>query len=1272
MAEATLIVRLKAAGQKVVKASIDGLVKAFRLLRDAAKQAATPLRAVGAAATRAKEGLGKAATQATRAAKELRKVAKSNAGAALGKVTAASRRAATGLGKMGDAIIALNRKLRAMSKAADKTIGKLRGAGAAARTAGQQARTAGGLFAGFRSKLFDALLVTALVTGFVRSMARAAAAIGTLIRSAADASIEFTGIQITLKAATSSTDEFITASLAASDIARRYGVEIRTVAKGLADFLAATQTSTLAFEEQIAIFESLVRAGRVLNLSNERIRLSILAIGQIASKGSLQMEELKRQLESIPGAVPRLAKALDITVPELFARTSEGAILAAEALRGLRIVFNEIAAEQIVASMQALAAALGRLKVEADLIRIAFGDAAEEGFRKVVEATTQLTKDLQPLASELGSLASDSILPVSSALVQLASDFAAVIGVGIRFGDLSSIAKIVKFDILGLSAAASVAGVNLNLLDQTLGFLVGDLSELAEKARQVQIFKLSEEFRELEQAVLAGSVALTSAFENTAKGQKEAADQIAKINELIKAGTLSEVEALRLKKSIVLDISEAEQVAFELAQIQDRDRQDAIQRSIDKKIEEAQATKELGEFEKALAKDRIKAIGEAVQAAEQLARDRIAESERTRDEITDRERELLDARLAAFDKAIEGVEISAGKRQEIEEALSGELLDIEQKFQEKRQKLIDDANEAIKEDGSKRTEILEKLTEDLAKLLEKQGRDVDKLIKKRIDGAKKAADREIKEAERSAKKQKELLEGIGEALDKLEAKRKAALGEDLAAGDIAGPSIGAADTSELRSELDALNEKALQSGLTFEEFNRQAELLALLMGGAGAAVQSFGDDLVGVSQTRLKSFNESAAEAKRLIESFGDAPQAQQNIRDLVFELEQMAAQGNLTAEELATAFFSLAENIEIAKAQTGDSGLPELGEAGKVAAAGVSQVAEKLEAAGVAVRAVAAVSDDAVVKITNLGEEAEAAGGGVQILTEKEREAAEASQRLADAVGGAAAKEQELADAAEAAAENVTIPQEALDSITRLQEVLAGLELDPLLVPLETLAATMKSLSESVPLLPEPLQAFVASLLQLVEKEILGPLAEGFEKVNAQIEPLAEKLPIIAEAQADFNTAAKDSEEPLGLLEGGLKKLTEEELLGGLEKLAKALEAINDAVLKLRDGADAADDLAVAVADLQRELESFAEFIGGPFADALAQHAEDWQAALQGPVAYREELEDQIANVLPAWSDAASSMFNEPDARAEAFLAKLQEISRALDEVIQKSEALG
>ena len=1179
----------------------------------------------------------------------------------------------------------------ALKRMLDSAASSLRNFGTAAKTAGgaalaggKKAQQAGSLFGGFRSKLFDALLVTALVTGFVRSISRAVQAVVGLFQAAAKASIEFTSINITLKAATSSTDEFVTASLAASDIARRYGVELLTVSKGLADFLAATQTSTLAFVEQIAIFESLVRAGRVLNLSNERIRLSILAIGQIASKGSLQMEELKRQLESIPGAVPRLAKALGITVPELFKQTSEGAIGASRALRGLRIVFNEIAAEQIVSSMQALAAALGRAKIEAELVKIAFGDAADEGIREVVEAVGELLERLQPLASALGELASKSILPATARLAEVAGNFASVVGLGLQ--------KIVD--------DAEDGAFALGILSDKGRAVIRDLERLGEQAKQVELFLLVEEFRELEKAILSGDQALTAAFKDSAKGREEAAAQLAKITKALIDGTIGEVEALRLKKSILVTISEQQQRDFELLQIQDRERQAETQRSIDQTIKQRQAMEELGEFEKALARDRLKAIGEAVLAAENLARDRIAESRRTRDEILPVEQELLDKRLEIFNKALEGVEISGGKRREIEEALSNELLDIEQKFQEKRQKLIDDANEAIKEDGSKRTEILEKLTEDLAKLLEKQGQDVDKLIKKRIDGAKKAADKEIKEAERSAKKQQQILKGLEKSFSDLASKRESLFGDD--AGEISGPSVGGVDTGSLAAAKQELADIQAKTIISAEDINRETELLILIakleqgLGAAAAAAGGLGQDLVGSSQKALEVLRDLTVGSSDFQKAFAQAgPSVQQNIREILVDLEEMAAAGNLNRDVFDQALNSIDQNLQTAgfsvkglsgglfdlgenvvslvdQLEAAAPALPKMGEGASEAAAGVSKVADQLEAAGAAIRIIEGTAEGAKTKITNLGEEAEAAGGGIQILTDEEDEASVAADQLAESAGRAAEKEQELADAAESAAENVTIPQEAIDSITRLQEVLGSLELDPLLVPLETLASTMKSLSESVPLLPEPLQAVAASLLELVENEILGPLAEGFEKVNVEVGTLAEKLPVVAEAQVAFNEAAAESEESLGTLEAGLKKVAEEELLGRLEKLAEALGAIHAAAVKLTEASDAADAFVDAMAELDRELKSFAVFIEGPFADALAQHAAGWQAPIDKTREYGELLDEMVNDKFPALTDAGSSAFDVLDTRADQFAARLREISSLIDEIITKNQSLG
>lgn len=1165
-------------------------------------------------------------------------------------------------------------------------------AGAGVREGGERARAAVVSFGKFRTALFDAFLIKALVTGFIRGMTRAAEAVGNLVRAAADASIKLTGTEITLRAATSSTEEYTVANLKAAEIARRYGVDLQVTAKGLADFLAATQTSTLVFSEQVAIFESLVRAGRVLNLSNERIRLSILAIGQIASKGALQMEELKRQLESIPGAVPRLAKALGITVPELFARTSEGAIGASEALRGLRKVFDEISAETAVAAMRTLAAQLGRLEIELGVANIALGDASDDGMRKLAEASTQAAKDLQPLATAIGAFASETLLPFSASLVETAGNLSILVASFLESRDsvigMDAELKIVRDSLLQFGPAVVLAGGNIDILTFAL-------DRLAEAGRQRRLEEFTQRVKDLQDAAIAGEVELTGAIEKTTAGREKAAKLADFVLKQVLDGNRSIIEGERDLRGIFLERSRAEQLAAEIRKLEDDQHLKDIDAQIKAERKLLQALVDQSDVAKRLAAERQFSVDQIIAgskvAAEAIIEDSAAAAEAT---IADSKR-IAEEQLRRFREGVEGFEVAAEDREEIELELTAKLLSIQQKFRADEKKLRSDALQDIAEEPDKREEIEKKLSAELIEIITKRNGDIEKLLEdltkeyekaaeKREDLAKKASDKEIKEAERSAKKQKQLLESIEDSLDRLKRKRKSALGEDLGGGEVSGPTVGGADTSslkDLQKELADLDAKFLSTGLSLEENARRLELFINLIPAASAGLQSFGDDLVGVSQKRLADFNTEAKAANDLISSFGDAPGAQQNIRDLIFELEEMAAQGNLTAEELANAFFSLQENIEIARDQTKDSGLPELGEDATVAARGVSKVAEQLEAAGAAVGAVAAESDNAVVKITNLGEEAEAAGGGIQILTDEEGKLTVANQELAESAGEAAKKEQELADAAESAAEKVTIPEEAIESISRLQAVLAELNLEPLLVPLETLASTMRSLSETVPLLPEPLQKVVASLVQLIEKEILAPLAEGFQKLNDQVAPLSEKLPIVAEAQAAFNEAAEKSAGPLGILEEGLKKVTEEELLDRLVKLVESLESINDAAIKISEegfpkAGEASVDLQEAVADLEVELKDFADFLAGSFSDSLFRLADDFREPLGIIEVVREEVAglkedlEVIANeTFPAVATAAEGSMDRVSAAVTRAASDVAQLLADLREAVSLSE---
>lgn len=137
---------------------------------------------------------------------------------------------------------------------------------------------------------------------------------------------------------------------------------------------AATKGSALEGAKTRAIFQSLSEASAVLGLSSERVSLSIRAIGQMASKGTVQMEELKNQLgDHIPGAVQITARALGLTTKELYDLSSKG----------------ELLAEEVV---PALAAELSKLyKTAANTAALESGQAA---MNKLAEAWTEFKASL--------------------------------------------------------------------------------------------------------------------------------------------------------------------------------------------------------------------------------------------------------------------------------------------------------------------------------------------------------------------------------------------------------------------------------------------------------------------------------------------------------------------------------------------------------------------------------------------------------------------------------------------------------------------------------------------------------------------------------------------------------------------------------------------------------------------------------------------------------------------------------------------------------------
>lgn len=169
-------------------------------------------------------------------------------------------------------------------------------------------------------------------------------------------------LNFTLKAVTSTEEEFARTQMFLRDISQRYGVEIVSVTERYTKFLAAAQQSNLSLSKTEEIFDSVTKASGVLGLKTDELTGVYLALEQMLSKGKVTTEELRRQLgERLPGAFGIMAKAMGVSVAELDKMLKKGEILSSEALPKFARELEKAYGIEAVDTIDTLVAAQNRL-----------------------------------------------------------------------------------------------------------------------------------------------------------------------------------------------------------------------------------------------------------------------------------------------------------------------------------------------------------------------------------------------------------------------------------------------------------------------------------------------------------------------------------------------------------------------------------------------------------------------------------------------------------------------------------------------------------------------------------------------------------------------------------------------------------------------------------------------------------------------------------------------------------------------------------------------
>jgi tape measure domain-containing protein len=297
--------------------------------------------------------------------------------------------------------------------------------------------------------------------------------------------------------------------------ATRLGVPLSSLQDGFVKLSASTKGTSSAGQTTKDLITGLAQASTTLGLSAEESGGAILALSQIASKGSVQAEELRGQLgERIPGAFGIAARAMGVTEGQLNKLLETGSVTADEFLPKL-----------------------GRQ------LQIEFAGSAESASKNVQSSFYRLGNSFQQLQEKTGKVFTPNTFAVDGAakgIDALGNSLGVVIPSVITFGLVLGVPLLAPlFEAVTGMGRAKIA---LDALGKGFNAVKGNIGSLALKAgistiatlgaieagRTIgEVFSLDEEGKQFEDLGNKGQQNL----ERIAEAAKRAKGEIDKVSE---------------------------------------------------------------------------------------------------------------------------------------------------------------------------------------------------------------------------------------------------------------------------------------------------------------------------------------------------------------------------------------------------------------------------------------------------------------------------------------------------------------------------------------------------------------------------------------------------------------------------------------------------------------------------------------------------------------------------------------------------------------------
>lgn len=350
-----------AAGQAAAS-DIDKLATATKEAGDASSAAATDIDKLGSEVTQAGAAGQSAAADIDKLGTEAKDAGAAGKTAAAGidqlgaeakQAGAASQAAAAGIDKMGTEARDAGAAGRVAAGGLNQAAASARQTGQAAKAAadgidqlGAEAQQAGPKLTLVQRAVADLKSQLAQLRGEAKSaLAGAAGSIAAFFgaREFVSSAAAMEQLRAGLQAVSGSAEqanrdlEFVRA------IASRVGVDVTEAGRAFLGLAAATKGTAVEGEPTRQVFEAVASAMAKAGKSSAETNNALMALSQMAGKGTVQMEELRGQLgEALPGALNAAAKGMGITTQDLVKLVESGQVAASDLFPALTKGLNDL------------------------------------------------------------------------------------------------------------------------------------------------------------------------------------------------------------------------------------------------------------------------------------------------------------------------------------------------------------------------------------------------------------------------------------------------------------------------------------------------------------------------------------------------------------------------------------------------------------------------------------------------------------------------------------------------------------------------------------------------------------------------------------------------------------------------------------------------------------------------------------------------------------------------------------------------------------------